>query len=291
MRQEMASDAIGRITLMLIAAALFCFNPLRLALWPESGAYYMDLLQVLLFISVVGFPVAGSVMLDKAIPQATTSLFSALRTTLLVSLPVGSIALWFIIMLPLNWEAKDKMDSFKAAYEDETTQVRQQALSAREVAWTESSMQPTPPYIMLRYTSESGQLPRDPHSLTLDEQWFRTVFGEDIRRKLITYDTSPSELPEFKCSTAYLVVYTKEKSGRMIALDVGPVPEFVWFAEVYAVDLDANTRMKLPGRVYGPSAKKPVRKLGGGVRRISSLTGEMPSNSSVQEHIHSTVKR
>lgn len=289
MRREMTSGMIRKAILVLIAAALFCFNPLRLILWPESGAYYLDLVDILLSFSVILFPIAGSVILALVIRPSANSRLTALRNTFLASLAVASIVWFFVVMLPLNWATLKKMESFTAAYKNELRQVREQVISAREVAWS-NSVRFESPHIMLEYTSESGELPRDPHAISNHHvQWYGTVFGEDIRRELATYGPLPEELPEFKCATAYLVVYTQEKSGRMIALDIGSVPEFLWYAEVYAVNLEAKTRAKLPGRVYGPEAETPAKQPGGGVRYVSSLSGERPSCSSIQDHIDSTV--
>jgi hypothetical protein len=203
---------------------------------------------------------------------------------------MASFMLTGVFVSLLNSETTAKMHAFEAHYKTETDEIAAKVLSAKEEAWSGSALFGLP-YILLCYDTRAGELPDGPASMTLSPVWIDTVFGKDTSRDLYSLGKPLGRLPEFRCATAYLVVYTKEKSGRQIELDIGSVPEYLWYAEVYAVDLKRMVRIKLPGRVYGTKAQKPWHHVGIGAEGFSSLEGAQPSDRRIQKHIDSLVNR
>lgn len=79
---------------------------------------------------------------------------------------------------------------------------------------------------------------------------------------------SPSDI-----ATVVVVADSIQPTGRMIALDIGSVPEFVHKARVFAVDRRTNRVVWWSRIITGGGASKPFPGPGGGVLYVSELTG------------------
>ena len=271
------------IKISLVAVALLAFNPVRLLVWPESGNYYGTwcCLQLFFDISLLAFPLSGALILALVFPSAKRPWSKAIKT----------LFVWYLaVMAPLNWEAKRKIDSFKAVYEPNIMEVAEKVLSAQEVKWYDGAKFDKP-YLMLRCENSREEMPQGHRKMQPDENWYRTIFGDDFARRLSRYRTEIDYLPQFKCSSAYLVVYGL-KYIKQIQLDVGNVPGYRQYAVIYAVNLKDMTRMRLPDRLLGSMPKKPTRwQVHPGTTFFSRIAGEKPSEYRIQKYIDKMIDR
>ncbi len=67
------------------------------------------------------------------------------------------------------------------------------------------------------------------------------------------------------------------------------MPEILRYVDVFAVNLKAMTRAKLP-RLFGSDAQKPPQQPGAGVNYYKAIVGDPPSRGRIMAYIDSVLK-
>jgi len=269
------------------------FHPLRLTYFPQTSSMAPGS-GLIFLINLLVFPIAGFIIIIASVPETFLKgkgYLDFILFWLFFGFGVFAIVQHVRFDIRLSREAREKAKVFWQAYEDDIKRVKEESLAAKTTHSLAGFAGYDAPYIVFESRGDSGELPSWGDSLNTADGWISTVFGEEILKKVEAFGTALGELPEFDCRYAFIIVYGKEESGRKIYLDSGSVPEIRAYAEAYMVDLKIKWRVKIPGRVSGPRAHKPARKLGSGTIYLSKLEGDKPKYSKVWKHIKKYLKK